>query len=216
MKKDANDIVGHIYGNVTVLSFNRREKNNWYYNCRCNLCGREFITRKYSLTSGHTKSCGCVRTKWMQSGNINKKHGLYEDRAYWVWAKVKSRCYNPKCREYKNYGGRGIKMCDEWLDPKNFVEWAYANGYDKDAPKGQCTLDRIDVNKDYEPSNCRFITNQEQQNNRRDCKKFEYNGEIHTMAEWARIFGIPYNTMRQILESGKSLDYINNGYKPRK
>ena len=92
--------------------------------------------RKDGLINGHSKSCGCVNEKWMHSGQINRKHGLSNDRVYWVWTKVKARCYNPNCREYKNYGGRGIKMCDEWLDPKKFIEWAYANGYDKDAPTG--------------------------------------------------------------------------------
>lgn len=210
-------IIGNEYGHVTVLEFDHAINGKWYYKCRCNLCGKEFITLKYSLTSGHTKTCGCTRTAWMHSGNLNKKHGLYEERAYWVWCKIKSRCYNPNSREYANYGGRGIVMCDEWLhDPRAFCEWAYAHGYDKDAPKGQCTIDRIDVNKNYEPSNCRFITNLEQQNNRRDCRKFEYKGEIHTIAEWARIYNIPYQTMSQILKSGKSLDYIKNGYTPRK
>ncbi len=214
--KQRQELVGKVFENVEVMEFDHSKNGRIYYKCKCLLCGNEFITRKDGLTNGHTTSCGCVRKNWMHSGNLNKRHGLYEDRAYWLWAKVKSRCYNPNCREYKNYGGRGIKMCDEWLDPKNFIEWAYAHGYDKDAPKGQCTLDRENVDGNYEPSNCRFITNQEQQNNRRDCRKFEYDGEVHTIAEWAKKFNVPYSTMGQILKSGKSLDYIKNGYTPRK
>lgn len=215
-EKKRNEIVGQTFGHLKVIAYDHSKSGRIYYKCECLKCGKTCVVRKDGLTCGHATTCGCATKEWMHSGKLNRKHGLYEDRAYWVWAKVKARCYNPNCREYKNYGGRGIKMCDEWLDPKSFVEWAYANGYDKDAPKGQCTLDRIDVNKDYEPSNCRFVTNAEQQNNRRDCRKFEYNGEIHTMAEWARIYDIPYQTMAQILKSGKSLDYIKDGYTPRK
>lgn len=221
LEQKRNELVGKVYGNVKVLRFKESRKTpsgstRIMYECECLLCGKTFITRKDGLVNGHTTSCGCTRDEWMHSGNLNRKHGLYEDRAYWVWTKVKSRCYNPKSREYKNYGGRGIKMCDEWLDPEKFIQWCYANGYDKDAPKGQCTLDRIDVNGNYEPGNCRFITNLAQQNNRRDCIKVEYHGEVHTIAEWARIFDIPYTTMAQIIKSGKSLDYLKDGYTPRK
>lgn len=209
------DPIGETFGNVTVLSYSHSIKSKHYYNCKCLLCGKEFVTAKEGLISGHTKSCGCVRDKWMHSGNLNRKHGLSNDRAYWVWAKIKSRCYNPNCREYPNYGGRGIKMCDEWLDPKNFVEWAYANGYDKDAPKGQCTIDRINVDGNYEPSNCRFITNQEQQNNRRDCHFIEYQGEVHTIADWARKFNVPYPTLRNALMlDGKTIEQFITNYKP--
>lgn len=216
LEQKRNELVGKTYGNVEVIRFSESKNRRIFYECRCKLCGKIFITRKDGLTSGHTTSCGCTREEWMHSGNLNSKHGLYKDRAYWLWAKVKARCYNPNSKEYRNYGGRGIRMCDEWLDPKNFVEWCYANGYDKDAPKGKCTLDRIDVEKDYEPNNCRFITNLEQQNNKRNNRKFEYKGETHTIAEWARIYNIPYISMAAILKSGKSLDYLHDGYVPRK
>lgn len=212
-----NSIKGKTFGNITVIEYSKTIGKHSYYKCKCNLCGKIFETRRDGVMSGHTNSCGCANEKWMHSGQMNRKHGLSKDRAYWVWAKVKNRCYNPNCREYKNYGGRGIAMCDEWLNPENFINWAYANGYDNQAPKGQCTLDRINVNGNYEPSNCRFITNDEQQNNRRDCRKFEYNDEIHTMAEWARILNVPYTTLRAgLLKNGKTLDYFVNSYQPRK
>ena len=207
---------GKRYGNVTVLRYSRTNGRHSLYLCRCELCGKEFETRVDSVKSGHTQSCGCVLDNWMHSGQLNRKHGLVNDRAYWLWAKVKSRCYNQNCREYPNYGGRGIKMCDDWLDPVKFVEWCYANGYDNTAPKGQCTLDRIDVDGDYEPSNCTWKTNQEQQNNRRDNVRAEYNGETHTAAEWSRILNIPYPTINAGLRNGKSIDYYINDYVPRK
>lgn len=215
LNKLRSGYIGKKYGDITILGYDHTEKKHTFYKCKCN-CGKEFVTRLDGLKNGHTTSCGCKSDKWMSSGQMNRKHGLSNDRAYWVWTKVKARCYNSNCREYKNYGARGVKMCNEWLNPKTFIEWAYANGYDNTAPKGQCTLDRIDVNGNYEPSNCRFITNLDQQNNRRDCRKFEYNGEIHTIAEWSRIYNIPYPSMAAILKSGKSLDYIKDGYVPRK
>lgn len=211
------DPIGEIFNNVKVLEFLYSTRAGSYYKCECLLCGRIFTTRKSSLVNGHTKSCGCSRDTWMHSGNLNKRHGYSNDRVYWVWTKIKARCYNPNCREYKNYGGRGIKMCKEWLDPKNFVEWAYASGYNKDAPKGQCTLDRIDVDGEYSPTNCRWITNLEQQNNRRDCRFVEYQGEKHTIAEWARKLQIPETSLRgAITHRGLSMEEFLNQYTPYK
>ena len=209
------DPIGEVFNHVKVLEYSHKEGFCHYYKCECLLCGRIFTTRKSSLVNGHTKTCGCVRDAWSHSGGCNRKHGLSNDRAYWLWAKVKSRCYNPNSREYKNYGGRGIRMCDEWLDPKNFIEWAYSHGYDKNAPKGQCTLDRIDVDGNYEPSNCRFITNQEQQNNRRDCHFIEYNGETHTVADWARILDVPYTSLQgALIKRGKTIEEFLRDYSP--
>lgn len=208
---------GKQYGNVQIIRYSHTVGTRQFYLCKCLLCGREFETRKDGVVNGHTQSCGCTRDEWMHSGKINRKHGLTNDRAYWVWTKVKARCYNPNSREYKNYGGRGIKMCDEWLDPEKFIKWAYATGYDNTAPKGQCTLDRIDCDGNYEPSNCRWITNLEQQNNRRNNHRYEYNGETHTVAEWSRILNIPYPTMnRGLVHGGKSIEYFINDYVPRK
>ena len=211
-----NQYNGQTFGNITVIKFSHVVGKRYFFECKCGLCGKTFTTRIDGVRSGHTTSCGCKLDEWMHSGQLNRKHGLASDRAYWVWAKVKSRCYNPKCREYQNYGGRGIKMCPEWLDPKNFVEWCYANGYDNTAPKGECTLERIDVDGDYEPSNCTWKTNLEQQNNRRNNVRAEYNGESHTAAEWSRILNIPYPTICAGLRGGKTIDYFLNDYVPRK
>lgn len=215
-KQSEQKYIGDTYGKITVLAFSHRVGTKKYFVCHCGWCGKEFTTRIDRLRSEKPGSCGCKLQEWMHSKNINRKHGLYTDRAYRLWGKVKQRCYNPNCREYNNYGGRGIKMCDEWLnDPSKFVEWCYATGYDKDAPKGQCTLERIDCNGNYEPSNCTWKTNQEQQNNRRDNQKFEYEGEIHTVAEWARKLNIPYPTLRNgLVRCNKTVEYYIKFYKP--
>lgn len=120
-----------------------------------------------------------------------RKHGLNETRIYKTWVRMKVRCYNQNHDRYKNYGGRGITVCDEWKnDFKKFYEWAMKNGYSDDL-----TIDRIDVNGNYEPSNCRWITNKEQCNNRRNNHFITYNGKTQTVSEWAEEIGLDYNTL---------------------
>lgn len=118
-------------------------------------------------------------------------HGLRHTRLSGIWRGIKTRCNNPNHRSYKNYGARGIKICDEWKEFLPFYEWAMANGYEE-----HLTIDRIDVNGDYEPSNCRWVTMQTQLNNTRVNRYVTICGETHTMSEWARKFGISYYLMR--------------------
>ena len=121
------------------------------------------------------------------------------------------RCYNKKNRSFHNYGGRGIRVCDEWKNNfDKFAEWAFSNGYIADAKHGECTLDRINVNEAYSPENCCWTTNKQQQNNKRACHKIEYNGEIHTIAEWAESYKLPYSTLYNgLITYGKTIeDYI--------
>ena len=117
-------------------------------------------------------------------------HGLAGHRLYKVWTKMKDRCYNRNNADYVYYGGRGISVCNEWKDDiKAFYDWAMANGYDENAPKGQCTLDRIDVNGNYEPSNCRWVSMDVQLANTRRNRFIEFNGERKTMSQWERDLG---------------------------
>lgn len=126
----------------------------------------------------------------------NVTHGKRESRLYAVWNNMKARCRNPKDREYHRYGGRGIKICDEWLyDFQAFYDWAMKNGYDATAPRGQCTIDRIDNDGDYCPDNCRWTTAREQANNTRRTRFIDFNGEIHSVSEWSRILGIKQSTL---------------------
>ena len=118
------------------------------------------------------------------------------ERLYTVWRIMRSRCNSVTDKSYKRYGGRGIKVCDAWNDYAAFRNWAVANGYDENAPKGQCTLERIDVDGDYCPENCRWATMKEQANNRRNNVRIKFQGNNHTLPEWAEILNIPYSTLR--------------------
>lgn len=115
----------------------------------------------------------------------------YKTRLYAVWMTMKQRCENPNNNNYAKYGARGIKVCDEWHTFTVFKEWAYANGYDDTAPKGQCTIDRIDVNGNYEPSNCRWVDNKTQGNNRTNNRIITLDGVSHTLTEWCDVYNIP-------------------------
>lgn len=113
-------------------------------------------------------------------------------RLYFIFNQMKQRCYNPKNKRYKNYGGRGIKICDEWLDNQNlFFEWSLSNGYND-----TLTIDRIDCNKGYEPNNCRWVTQKFQQNNRTNNRIITYKGKSQTLSQWCEELGIPYSTIK--------------------
>lgn len=120
---------------------------------------------------------------------------MSKTRIYQMWKNMKKRCYNPKCDKYKSYGGRGIVVCNCWLkDFMNFYRWALKNGY-----KENLSIDRIDVNGNYEPKNCRFITTEEQYLNRTDNHNITYKGKTQTLKEWSAELGINYDTLRHRL-----------------
>lgn len=162
IKARIKDLTGRKFGKLTVVEFKgSNNKTGALWLCKCE-CGNEKIITSRNLLSGVTKSCGCLSKEKPN----HTTHGLCYTRLHGVWASMKSRCYNPNNKRYKNYGGRGIKVCDEWQEFRPFYNWAIANGYDENAPRGQYTIDRIDVNGDYEPHNCRWITIEEQQKNK--------------------------------------------------
>lgn len=136
-------------------------------------------------------------------------HGLTGTRVYKTWESMKARCYNPNDGKYKKYGGRGIKVCDEWLGKdgaKKFAEWAYANGFDENKHQKEQSIDRIDVNGNYEPKNCRFANAKVQANNRTNTIILEFQGKSQSLQEWADELEISESTIRWRLNKGYSTE----------
>lgn len=162
------DLTGQRFGRWTVIGLAPKSaagQTRW--RCVCD-CGREKIVQGGSLRSGSSLACGCVSRETHRNNRKPKVPHKKPDRIYSVWIGMKSRCYNQKSNSYKYYGGRGIKVCDEWLhDPDAFIEWSLSHGYDPSAKRGECTLDRIDVNGDYSPDNCRWVSMMVQAHNKR-------------------------------------------------
>lgn len=170
--------------------------------CKCD-CGNTKIIRESSLTDGTTKSCGCLQRELL-SKRAGKHYG-FGTRLYNIWNSMRQRCNNPNHKAYNNYGGRGIAVCSEWDDYSAFREWAIKQGYDINAKRGVFTLDRIDVNKGYSPSNCRFISMSNQSNNKRKTIIITYNNETHPLKEWADILGMKYCTLWKQYKEGRSI-----------
>lgn len=197
------DLTGQRFGKLIVLSLDHKEqaylsngkKNGFraYYLCKCD-CGNETIVQSCSLISGKTKSCGCLLGYGSKIGELTRTHGKTKTRLYKIWAKIKERCYNPKAIRYKNYGGRGIKVCSQWLNFEPFYEWSITNGYND-----TLTIDRINNNGNYEPSNCRWVTDKVQARNKTTNKLYTYNNETHCLPEWAEIINISESKLRQRL-----------------
>lgn len=182
------DIVGQKFGRLTAI----KEVGDKKYLCYCE-CGNSKDINKYSLLSGDTKSCGCLNKE------LRTKRGLYDSKLYNIHKAIKRRCYNENDKGYKNYGGRGISVHNEWLGEKgfiNFYNWAMNNGY-----REGLSIDRKEVNGNYEPSNCRWTTMDVQANNKRENRNVTINGEIKTLAEWAKFAGIGKQTLKERLNN---------------
>ena len=188
MDKRIKNIVGQKFGRLTVIKYLYSKKHKPYWLCQCD-CGNEYVACSGALRDGNTRSCGCLaKESFREMIKNNIKHGMSESKIYYIYKGMKQRCYNPTGTNYKNYGGRGIKVCDEWLGEhgfENFYKWAIDNGY-KDLPHKQCTIDRIDVNGNYEPNNCKWSNAVEQANNTRRNVNINFNGKTQTLTRWCR------------------------------
>lgn len=168
------------------------------YLCKCE-CGKEKLVDGYSLRSGISKYCIDCKNQKRYGKKKNKRINI-------IYNGMKARCYNSNTPEYKNYGGRGIKMCDEWINnPQSFYDWAMDNGYEEGL-----SIDRIDVNGNYEPSNCRWVTKEVQDNNRRNNRKITYKGKTKTLSQWSKKYNINIVTLSDRLKAGLSIEEALN------
>jgi hypothetical protein len=183
------DLTGQRFGRWTVLR--RVESSKWRatkWLCQCD-CGNQSVVVGTSLRRGESQSCGCLRNEMARQRFTT--HGGRSSRLYRIYHEMKDRCYNKSSPCYHYYGGRGITICEEWLqDFSRFRAWALQSGYND-----KLTIDRVDTNGSYSPKNCRWVTMKVQNNNKRNGRYLTFRGETHTVSEWADITGIPYYTL---------------------
>lgn len=162
------DLSGSKFERLIVLKRMGTKHQSPLWKCKCD-CGNEVLVTTRSLKSKNTQSCGCIHSEQLiKRNNRQAKHNGEKERLYGVWHAMKQRCYDKNRKDFKNYGGRGIEVCEEWRnDYSAFRQWALKNKYNPEADFMTCTLDRINVNGSYEPSNCRWVDMKFQANNRR-------------------------------------------------
>lgn len=201
--KQAEEMIGKKYNMLTVLELlPDRKDGSRLVICKCD-CGSNTTVKIHSILSGRTISCGCRKI------NHRIKHGLSKTRQYGILCSMKDRCYNENNPDYKYYGGKGIKICDEWLDPDNgcvnFYNWSLENGYEE-----HLTIDRIDPNSDYCPENCRWITIEEQQRNKTTNLIIDFMGYQFKTYEISELFGILITTVAEYHNKGKLYKYMES------
>ena len=194
------NLVGNKFGRLTVIKEGDRKSNGsvkWICSCEC---GKTRSVDSHALRSGHTQSCGCLN----RENNIKAitKHGMAK-RGKWhplygIWSQIRHRCSSPKFKQYKDYGGRGIKVCERWGGVDGFENFLSDMG---ERPDGH-SIDRIDNNGDYSPDNCRWATQSEQHRNTRSNKFVEAFGEKKTIAEWSEIYGVNKKTLAARINRG--------------
>ena len=195
MRKNLVDLTGQKFGTLLVLKYNGsitnpggKKESSWL--CKCLNCGKEYSVRNSIIK--RLKSCGCL-----QASSIKTKE---DEHIQSVWRGMLSRCRNPNNSYYNDYGKRGISVCEEWHHFRNFQKWCYENGY-----KIGLTIDRIDNNGNYNPSNCRFITNKEQQRNKRNNRmlKDPFDGEVLCLSALAEKYNIKITTLSNRINRSK-------------
>lgn len=196
------DLTGQRFGRLVVVGRAdppSNEYGNAVWHCRCD-CGNEKDIDSHSLRNGDTRSCGCLQRERVAESHTT--HGRSSSRLYYVWQHMIQRCENQHNPAYDDYGGRGIKICEEWHDFKTFEQWAERTGYRDDL-----TIDRIDVNEGYNPVNCRWATTAEQARNKRNNINITYRGVTRCLSDWATTLGIGLATLwYRIFEYGWDIE----------
>lgn len=192
---ELKDLTGKKFGSLTVVKFSHRKDKHYYWNCICD-CGTECIIDGDRLRRGETKSCGCYKR------NMLTTHGKRHHRLYSIWCGMKRRCYLPQLKYYHRYGGRGIVVCNEWKDNfQAFYDWSMNNGY-----KEGLSIDRIDNDGNYEPTNCRWVNQKTQARNTERNTLITFNDATHCLSEWAEILGFKPSTLYGRLHNGWTIE----------
>jgi len=193
------NIIGQRFGRLKVVSFSHKDKSkkHSFFFCKCD-CGNEKVVCSDNLKKGDTKSCGCLQKEL--TGKRFTTHGMSRSSIYHRWQNMVNRCLKNSDPAYKNYGGRGITVCDRWLKFENFYEDT-KKGYKKDL-----TLDRINNNENYEKSNCCWATRKEQQQNTRRTIKIEYKNQKMCLKDWSKKLGIKYECLWYRLNNGWDIE----------
>lgn len=187
--------IGQKFGNLTVVGFENKqvgETTAWYWIMECD-CGNRKVVSPYKAIHGSTTSCGCMKKEHchMMTEKYRIKHGERGTRLYTIWRGMKIRCFNKNSKDYERYGGRGISICEEWVDDfAAFSKWAIENGYSDDL-----SIDRIDVDGNYEPRNCRWVDAHAQNTNQRISHNFCYQGKTMNLSDIAKAEKVVYQTL---------------------
>lgn len=202
-KYNREEYLNKKYNGLTVKGFEHKN-NSLSWLCECE-CGSMKIYNPYKVITGHTKTCGCGKVERCHrlTELYRTKHGGRHERLYNIWHGMKLRCYTPTNKDYNNYGGRGITICEEWInDYAAFRKWALTNGYADDL-----SIDRIDNDKGYSPDNCRWVNTIKQNNNRRSNHLITYKGETKSIADFCNEKGLSFQTIyARIVHRGWSVE----------
>ena len=194
---ELRDLTAQRFGRLIVIERVENDKNNnakWLCLCDCGI--KKAIMRNY-LVSGKTQSCGCLR-KELSAARLTT-HGKTNTRTYGIWTAMKKRCESSYDSSYESYGGRGIKVCEEWHEFESFYNWAITNGY-----ADNLSIDRKDTNGNYEPSNCRWASDKVQANNKTNNHMLTHKGKTQTMSMWCDDLGIPRRRLENRIRRGWS------------
>lgn len=200
MKKLKNDLTGKTFSRLYVIGVADTGTRKTYYYCKC-VCGKMKTVRSDSLIDGTARSCGCMKLEQdrinLEANHTHKQSGT---RLYEIWQGMRTRCYRVTDARYHRYGGRGISICDEWKnDFVAFYDWANKNGYSE-----SLTIDRIDNNGNYDPTNCKWSTAEKQCNNRESNIKITIGNTTKTLTQWCEIFDLEYSAIHA--------RYVRNGF----
>ena len=186
------DITGNVYGRLTVVSLEELRRGKAFWRCQCE-CGNTSVVAGDKLRRGITKSCGCLQNELRHEGSNHRTHGMTKTKLYVMWCNMKARCHSVNSSMYYCYGERGISVCEEWRNSfDEFRRWAFSTGYSEGL-----SIERIDVDGNYEPKNCKWVPLKDQSLNQRRSHRVTAFGKTQTIKEWADESGLKYDTIER-------------------